>query len=318
MRPKYVVMSIALVVLATAANGMPPGSSESILDKSRNIWEKHSAQTVEQWMALVASSRRYQVKWYGQHARTIVDFKEGVIKVVATGKTAAIATEHLSVAIESSIAEEDVWKTVIDNVTNPSGKPRQIASDTLIEERVVDSEFVVAKTFALPSDHRRRRAEKYAKVINYYSRLQGLRPELVTAVIDAESYFNPKAKSKKGALGLMQLVPKAGGRDAMRLSGREDRDPYAAELFQPETNIDLGTTYLKHLMQRYGFVRDSKAREYLSLAAYNWGQGNVDSQIRPTSSISLQQVIYRLNAAPKETRDYINRIRTKEKIYAAQ
>jgi hypothetical protein len=82
-------------------------------------------------------------------------------------------------------------------------------------------------------------------------------PELIKAVIQAESSFNPKAVSPAGAQGLMQLMPATA-----RELGVEDS-------FDPEQNIMGGTRYLRDLLRRYDGDLDS------TLAAYNWGMGNL-------------------------------------------
>ena len=85
------------------------------------------------------------------------------------------------------------------------------------------------------------------------STLYDVDPALIKAIIMAESGFNPRAVSKRGAKGLMQLMPATA-----RSLGVED-------VFDPEHNIKGGVQYFKRLMKRY------KGNVRLSLAAYNAG-----------------------------------------------
>src|SRR5712664_613109 len=83
-------------------------------------------------------------------------------------------------------------------------------------------------------------------------------PALVRAVIETESNWNPKAYSRKGAGGLMQLIPTTAQRYG------------ANDVFNPQQNIDAGVKHLKWLLERYNGNLD------LALAAYNAGEGAVD------------------------------------------
>lgn len=97
-------------------------------------------------------------------------------------------------------------------------------------------------------------AARFADVIAEAARKWNVRPELLRAVIAVESKFNPRAVSKKGARGLMQLMPET----ARRFS--------SGDLFDPRTNVLAGAQYLRVLLDM--FSDDVE----LALAAYNAGE----------------------------------------------
>ncbi len=122
----------------------------------------------------------------------------------------------------------------------------------------------------------RSKSAPYEASIAEHARRQGVAEDLVRAVIQAESAFNPSAVSVKGAMGLMQLMPATA------------RELGVIDPFNPEQNIRGGVTYLKQLLTRY----DNKVE--LALAAYNAGIGNVE----------------KYGSVPpfKETRNYVDKI----------
>jgi soluble lytic murein transglycosylase-like protein len=117
-------------------------------------------------------------------------------------------------------------------------------------------------------------AEKLAKEA---AERHNVDPALVRAVILTESGWNSGAISRKGAVGLMQLIPTTGQRYG------------ANDLFNPKQNLDAGVRHLKMLLERYNGNMD------LALAAYNAGEGAVD----------------RAHGVPpiRETRDYVQKIK---------
>ena len=108
---------------------------------------------------------------------------------------------------------------------------------------------------------------KYPELIQKYSAEYELDPYLVAAVIHVESSNDPKAVSKSGALGLMQVMPKTGEWIAEKL----DISPFSKEMLtEPELNIRMGCWYLAFLRGRFDANRTHM------IAAYNAGHGNVE------------------------------------------
>jgi soluble lytic murein transglycosylase-like protein len=97
----------------------------------------------------------------------------------------------------------------------------------------------------------------YGDLIYREALRNGLEPELVAAIVRAESNFRPVAVSTRNATGLMQIVPETG------------RDLGAVDLTDPRANVEAGTRYLRRLHDQY------RGNLSLTLAAYNAGEGAV-------------------------------------------
>lgn len=123
----------------------------------------------------------------------------------------------------------------------------------------------------------------FGSLIYHEAKKHDLKPELVAAVVEAESQFKPTARSGPGAVGLMQLMPRTG-----KWMGARD-------LTNPKQNVAAGTKYLKYLEKRFD------GNETKMIAAYNAGEGNVK----------------RFGGVPpfKETKNYVKKVKNYEKEY---
>ena len=135
---------------------------------------------------------------------------------------------------------------------------------------------------------------RYEAIVRGHARNYHLDPYLLAAVIYAESKFDAGAKSKSGAIGLMQLLPDTAKGIALHTGGTHFR---VQDLYDPEINVRYGAWYLRHLIGKY---RDERT----ALAAYNAGQDNVDQWRRAGQGIQFS-----------ETRAYVERVEQLKRIY---
>jgi soluble lytic murein transglycosylase-like protein len=160
----------------------------------------------------------------------------------------------------------------------------EVRCDKSLVERVLPDEVPhpdPAAEDASPGDEQNRadsasllETTPYGEIISAMSEANGVDPLLVRALIQVESKYNPRARSSKGAMGLMQLMPQT-------VREYNLRNPY-----DPKSNIEAGIKRLKSLIDKWGVE--------LALAAYNAGEG----------------AVARFNGVPpyRETQSYVSRI----------
>ena len=152
---------------------------------------------------------------------------------------------------------------------------------------------VVKIEMALVSDNLSKNAAVYKDYVEQYSRKFEIEQPLIFAVMEQESCFNPKAKSWVPAYGLMQLVPTSGGYDAYRYVYKNDWVPTQSYLYIPHQNIELGTAYLRILMNQFSSVIDPDCRRLCVIASYNTGAGNVSRAF--TGNTNIKKAIPLIN-----------------------
>jgi soluble lytic murein transglycosylase len=130
-----------------------------------------------------------------------------------------------------------------------------------------------------------------------------LDPYLIAGLIRQETVFDPKARSRANALGLMQLLPYV-GQDVARKTGNGQIT--SNDLFNPVLNIQLGTAYLKELMDKF------ERLEYVA-AAYNGGETRVRRWIRELPSSEIEEWVESIPLS--ETRLYVQGIYRNSRIY---
>ena len=160
---------------------------------------------------------------------------------------------------------------------------RDAAGNLVLSDRRLDASAATYEVPAAPTFRATRplesndALEQFEPLVREHAARQSLRPDLVRAVIQVESGFNPWARSPKGAMGLMQLMPGTA------------RELGVRDAYDPAENIRGGTVYLRQLLDKY------EGNEELALAAYNAGSGAVDRYGRRVPPY-------------QETKDYVRKV----------
>lgn len=144
----------------------------------------------------------------------------------------------------------------------------------------------------------------YDDIVLQQATEQQLQPELLFGLIRRESVFDPSARSRVGALGLMQLMPATGRRVA---KSRREKLSSSSRLLQPELNVRYGSHYLRQMLDRFD------GDPVLALAAYNGGPHNVDRWLRKMHSVPAD--LWTEMITYGETRDYVQAVLSYAMIY---
>lgn len=138
--------------------------------------------------------------------------------------------------------------------------------------------------------------KKYEKEVTLAAEKFGVEKSLIFAVIRTESNFCATAKSEKGALGIMQIMPSTAAFVAEML------DMSGYDLFSASDNITLGVKYLAYLSGKFKF-------EEAVLAAYNAGETNARKWLADGGESFSGVIPY------KQTRKYIKKVKRRKKLY---
>ena len=267
--------------------------------------------------------------------RSKINFVGGIVEIeTVLPEDASDISEQGRKNIESqtrkifSVKNHEDYNVLSDQVETGSGEAvteqnlNQYIEKEVIPSIETDQSAYVAKDgvnrlkmkakLKLISKHVDVRARHYFPMVKEKAKQYGLSISLIMAMIHAESHFNPYARSRGGALGMMQLIPRFGGREAYQHVFGEDKIPSKKDLFDAENNITLGTAYYYLLKSRH-FVdedRDLKKR-YMAISAYNLGPTRVKRIVQQHAAPDMTDGDFfsmLTRNVPRETRNYLKKV----------
>ncbi|MCC5880970.1 MAG: DUF3393 domain-containing protein [Idiomarina sp.] len=297
------------------------------------------------------SSDKRLVKYSNDYqARAIVDFEQGYLQVETIAEDAPLAQLKralvLALLTPKNLTLEDIFSDAEPELGDEPFLYNQVLdqdqqgiryawraerfADYLIANHLAtrrsDGHRIRSVRTDLVSDHLHLRSLQFSDSVLRYSSEYGVPPDLVYAVIEVESAFNPYAVSHANALGLMQIVPSTAGRDVFERVKRIDGQPTREQLFVADFNVDIGTAYLYILDDLYlNRILHPQSREYAKISAYNGGAGNVfrtfsterEQAIARINGMSPEQVYQQLVTTHPfaETRNYLRKVRSARNNY---
>ena len=148
--------------------------------------------------------------------------------------------------------------------------------------------------------------KEYSEYVSKYSKEYNVNENLIYSIIKAESNFNERATSNKGAKGLMQLMEVTAKDTSKKINLNISSEELDEKLFDKDMNINLGTKYISVLIEKYGNIE-------IAITAYNAGIGTVDKWIETgvlsSDGTNIENIPY------KETNNYVRKILRNYKIY---
>jgi|GEM_PF-2911890 len=309
----------------------------------RIAWKKRAKEIRKQWGSVKESSPTVYVEYTKNNdAFAGIDFGRGFLEV---GAIAPVFFQDAPVRIQRLLAERLSFLLrgqSLPGVRDLAGQVRMPGTGRMITQAAVQefSQFMVRsgeppQNYTAPDgvrrlrkqiklefvpDHLQTRVRQYLPYVQRAARIYEVAPELILAVIQTESVFNPRAVSHAGAVGLMQLVPHSGGLEASKLVYGEPRLLTREQLSRPDHNIELGAAYLRILLRRHfnEYRTEPKKLMLLVIASYNCGPRRVKTAIREQdigslSSAELYDLLLRV--VPRETKTYLQRVVRNMKQY---
>lgn len=281
--------------------------------------------------------------------QSIIDFEHNEIKISTLSKDEASAKRELFDTLQKTLEmdntqafDENEMEQDIDRLSKTSKYVKRASLDNqkLVKTPFTKTDLKAEKitlikkkdsyqvTYKLPADSTYQRSANYLVSAKSNAQRFKLQPHWLLAIMHSESSFNPMARSRVPAYGLMQIVPRTAGIDAYNFLYNKRRLLSASYLYNTRNNIETGSAYLHILYYKYLLpIKDPTSRLYCAIAGYNTGAGNVARTFVGNNSVQKAAAVintmtpqkvyeYLLSNLPyAETRHYLQRVHSRSQKY---
>ncbi|BBE32081.1 membrane-bound lytic murein transglycosylase C [Tepiditoga spiralis] len=279
--------------------------------KIEAIWGKIEDYTAKKWIEYSYDKKTYSVVNFDEQNGGYIEIKTILNKNDSINKAKSnIKTQYNKI---SSERDKSTGQPILKDIAPKSISVDKVEVENKGDKKVYKVKVPLEKNFIL------KKAKEYIPIIKKYAKEAKIPAELVMAIVHTESSFNPKAYSKIGAYGMMQLMPKYGAADGYYYYYGKRKFVRIDDLYKAELNIKYGAGYLNILTNQYmKVVTDNTKRHYLAIASYNHGPTNVLNLMKKynVNKMSVKDVynLIKTKTHP-ETANYIDRILSREKEY---
>lgn len=281
-----------------------------------SIWGEPLEYTPDRWYDFSEDLKSFSITTFKGDEENKYGYVE--VKVIADkNDSEEDIKKKIKKQAEKTINKKDEYtkKPILDDLVDKT----DIEKAKIIKEKKVNDSIIYTAKIPITKNPFLERAEEYIPLITKMHDKYGIPRPFILSIIQKESSFLPNAKSKSGALGLMQLIPRYAATEAYIYLYKRKPNPRALvyELYNPEKNVLYGTTYLYLLHTRYfKFEKEYSKRKYMVIAGYNMGPVAISKRVRGLNldNMNLSSLYnYLLNNTRKETSDYLKKVLQYEK-----
>jgi len=321
----------------------------------KTYWKEPKLSTKKEWVSYTKDKKSrsevnfednsYTVEVIAKNLKDATNkLKERISYIVSKNTKEVVQTDPLQKIVAKISRSKDVVTSAVKATpilapliftSKPSkSEVNTYAIKTLTKNKITTTkaknkkEKVYKVKVKLPKNSKIKLSQVYQGEVAKNSKRFKLPNELLFAIMQTESDFNPFAKSHIPAFGLMQIVPRSAGRDSYRLIYKKKGMPSATYLYNSTNNIQMGSGYLHILYYRYlRKIKNPQSRLYCTIAAYNTGAGNIawafthkynmNRAAPKINALTPEQVYQRLLSDLRfdEPKHYLKRVRRRMKVY---